>query len=227
MRKLLALGFMAAIGMATTSAYAVPQIGMKILVDGTEVSSQPLTAGGGGFTLSYDSSIFSSITVSASGAPTVPDPNFSTVSMNATSSFSGGTHTLSLIMTQINLTGADLPGLASTFTYNALFNSSNVTSALLSNYIDTGNAAYAQTTLIGSTPNEGTALTYASGYIEYKPAPGPLFSETEIVQLTFKGQAQVLTTDQIIGVPEPVSVALLGSGLVTLAGVRGRRRKTA
>src|SRR5215475_12631733 len=155
------------------AAHAAPMIAIKAFDDGALIGSTALTPGGGPFLFPTSDANFS-VTVTATGAPIVPDPTLGMVSLNVRSATTG-THTLTIMATQTNLSGAGSIGLASTFTYNGLLNPLNVTTAIGTNYVDAGNSAFATTTLIGTTPNDGGLATASHGPIDFASVPAPLF----------------------------------------------------
>ena len=103
-----------------------------------------------------------------------------------------------------------------------------VSSAVGQNFISTvggGLTAFQKTTSIALTPNDGGSAVSDHGPIDFIPAPGGGYSETEDYTFTFLATAattQVQTNDQIVGlIPEPVSLAVL----IGLGMVRVRRRR--
>ncbi len=74
-------------------ANAVPQIGIQIYVDSVLVGSAPLVTGGFANLnlIGAPAGIFNSISVTSTGVPASPDPNFGTISINASSAFVVGT----------------------------------------------------------------------------------------------------------------------------------------
>src|SRR3978361_553674 len=97
MRKILAAGLVVASLAAATSAQAVPMIGIQIYVDGVLDASQALTAGGIATLTDVGNTFFNAISITATGAPATPDPNFGTITISASSNFLSGSHTLTLV----------------------------------------------------------------------------------------------------------------------------------
>jgi hypothetical protein len=208
-------------------AHAVPLLSIEVFDDGIAVGAGAGPTGGG--VLAYDTTDanFSVINVSSTGAPITPDPALGTINLDVQTA-AAGTHTLLVEATETNLTGGQAFELANSFTFNALLNPNAFPTSIGSNYVDPGNTPFALTTLIATTGNVDGETDYASPVIDYAPVPSPLFSETEVWTMTITttagNPAESQSAAQIVGVvPEPASMALVGSGLVALGWFRRRR----
>lgn len=150
----------------------------------------------------------------AQGFPIIPFPQFS-VSANATAA---SPLLLRVEFTQTDV-GAGSPGsLLSDFAVGTLLSGSSVTT---SSYISASNVAFAtDTPLFSNLFTDSGQVDAADGV-----AVGLPFSETIRMDVNFAAAGTTVALAQIVAVPEPGALALLGAGLIGLGLVRRARRK--
>jgi PEP-CTERM motif len=230
MRKLLLLGATAlAVALGVTSALAQSAIGIRIFEDGVLLSSSGFVTGGFQ-SLTINNSDFSVINVTATGSPLTPFPDFGSISTNISSAAFTGTHTLTILATQIGIQPGD-PNVSflNSYSTNFLAGAPNVGSVSFSNFVSPVNAAFAQTLNIGGlttfTGGAGGELLNLPGFASLGGLG--LYSETTVMSAVFNGGlTNIQTTDQITGVPEPATWGMMLLGFAGL-GFAFRRKLTA
>ena len=202
----------------SVSAQAVPMLELRL----SEIGYTTETfAGTNGLALFADSyGTFIVVSATGTGTPLGMPVSLIDLSSVQVSSATGGT--LQLALTETGLT-SDTAGAAAGF-LSAIGGTLGLGNALTyQTYIDASNAAFgtaqalANTTFSGSIPFSGRSVNAGN------PGNG-LFSETEIFTLVADPSTTTSFDGRLNEVPEPVSMAVLGVGLLGL-GLARRRSK--
>jgi hypothetical protein len=197
-------------------AQAVPSISVAVSETSTPTTTIVNAATSGNIAQAFTTANYIG-TITASGFPVLPQPTLSTNSIN-TQSTSAGTHTLFVWVTQQGLTSpVGIASFLSGFTSN-LFTAGAV-SVQEFTFIDTANGLYGGTSLANHLFNGiGTATS-----LNNTPSLS-LFSETaEFIITTSAKSASTNDTITIQSAPEPMSIALVGAGLLGLGMVQRKR----
>jgi hypothetical protein len=136
-----------------------------------------------------------------------------------------GSGSLTVQLSETNLTGAQVLNILGTFG-TTVADDINETRGF---WVDANDGINAHTTFLGCTSNNlgcgGTNGTnsFSSQFVNVNGT----YSLTEEIDLSATGPNGTFSADDFVSVPEPISLSLFGSGLVALGAFSARRRRKA
>jgi len=217
------LGTVALVIFAMSSSARADNIFLGIQQDGSPAAPSLVQSGSGyiSFTGGF-AGAFSFNIISATGAPILDEPAFSTSSMDV-ENVDGLSHVLNVFLTQTDITSPPAGNsFLSSFTSQTF--SGGIVSVVEQTFIDPNNGLFDGTLLASQTFN-GLGSTSS---VDSAPALDGTYSETVEYTITTNGLGRVNDTINIDAapqaVPEPSTLALFATALLGLAALAATKR---
>jgi hypothetical protein len=226
MMKLKTVLLSSALALCASGALAQSTISLNVDLNGSSVSSIGPVTGGGAATSGTSGGI--AFTVQAFGVPTVPSPDFGTITFDVNGNATGS-NTLTILAGQQHLTNFPSGAFESVFAGDFGIGGANIQSIVMSTWVDPGDGLFAQTNLLGSQVCLGANLNCAP-QSDFATVLGlGTFSETEKFVVTFTGPAAFQGNVQILAsaVPEPATWGMMLLGFLGLGAAFRMKRRTA
>jgi hypothetical protein len=200
-------------------ANATPLITLTVTDNGVLIGSGSSSTGLLSLSIATDPE-FSAIVVTVTGVPLLPAPDLGTVSTDiSTKTGFTGTHTIGILAKQSGIGSIPVNAGTVSFTANGVVGAPGPTT---------------QSLLLNGTPVASFTFPPATGSasMDFSTPAGNLTSETEGISATFTAHQQdqestIEFAATRIAIPEPLTLGVLGIGLVGLGVARRYRRREA